>query len=347
MISRILSISFLICATIINEMVAQPYPREDNFIEKDRGQNLVSFKRSKFSYPSYSSKPVKEISYKVIKRGGISIMLNDPEFFDPPIYNTFRTSPNPLPPYFNISEKVKVDSIWVQYQDYYATWNMNRLNPYDIDGLDWKDTVNLTLFDTLSNENWAFPLKRSIITSDFGLRRARWHYGADMRVKTGEPVSAAFDGIVRIVLYDRYGFGRFVLIRHKNGLETIYGHLYRFKVKVGDVVTAGDVIGLAGSTGHSTAPHLHFEIRYAGNAINPHNIFDFKTKQLIDGIYTVRPKDFAYLEEARKIIHHKVRYGDTLSGIGYRYGVSVRQLCRLNGMRRNSILRTGRTIRIK
>ena len=348
MIGRPGIISLIICAAISSEMLAQPFSDENNFSGENRNFIPSSLKKAKFDYStSYYFEPANNLSYVFISRGGVSIIVNDPVFFNPPIYNIFRSTLLPLPPYFKISDHVKVDSVWVQYHDYYNIWNMTRLNPYHIDGLKWKDTVNLQLYDTISGEGWAFPLKRSIITSDFGLRRVRWHYGSDLRVKVGEPVYAVFDGIVRIATYDRYGFGRFVVIRHKNGLESVYGHLYRFKVKVGEVVKAGDLIGLGGNSGRSTAPHLHFEIRYAGNAINPHNFFDFNTKELKDITYTVKPQDFSYLEEARKIVYHRVRYGETLSGIGYKFGVSVRQLCRLNRMNRNSILRTGRTIRIK
>ncbi|MFC2126633.1 peptidoglycan DD-metalloendopeptidase family protein [Bacteroidota bacterium] len=349
MIGRIVTILLLICATISSGVVAQPFLDIETYPVEDEGKWVsTSIKKPKFDYSVNNfSESIHDISYYFVRRGGVSIKIDDPVFFNPPVYNTFRSKPLPLPAYFKISENVKVDSIWVKHHDYYAIWNMTRLNPYEIDGLEWKDTVNLQLYDMLTGEDWAFPLKRSIITSDFGLRRVRWHNGADLRVKVGEPVFAAFDGIVRIAIYDRYGFGRFVVLRHRNGLETIYGHLYRFKVKVGDVVKAGELIGLGGNSGRSTAPHLHFEIRYAGNAINPHNLYDFNETKLKDNTYTVKPQDFAYLEEARKIVYHKVRYGETLSGIGYRYGVSVRQLCRLNTMSRNSILRTGRTLRIK
>lgn len=328
---KIQIILLILCVTIPIQVVAQPSLKKES-------KRAIAFSEDS-DLPS-----TKKLHQNTGMHAGVK---DEPVFFNPPVYNIFRTRPMSLPPYFKIAEDVKVDSIWLKYQDYYSVWNMTRLNPYGIDGLKWNDTVNLRLLDTLKGENWAFPLNRSIITSDFGLRRARWHYGTDLRVKNGEPVFAAFDGIVRILLYDRYGFGRFILIRHKNGLETIYGHLYRFKVRIGEEVKAGDLIGLAGNSGRSTAPHLHFEIRYAGNAINPHNIFDFEKMELRNSEYEVTPPDFAYLEEARKIIQHKVRYGETLSGIGYRYGVSVRQLCRLNNMNRDSILRTGRILRIK
>jgi hypothetical protein len=160
------------------------------------------------------------------------------------------------------------------------------------------------------------------------------------------PVYSIFDGIVRVIGYERRGFGRFLVIRHANGLESVYAHLSRTFFTLGEEVKAGEVIGYGGNTGRSTAPHLHFEIRYAGNAIDPNLIFNFETNQIRVREFKIQPDVFAYLEEANKIRYHRVRRGDTLSEIGYRYGVSISKLCRLNGIRRSSILNIGQRIRI-
>ena len=117
-------------------------------------------------------------------------------------------------------------------------------------------------------------------------------------------------------------------------------------MKLGQVVKAGDVIGNGGNSGRSTAPHLHFELRYSGNAIDPNEIFDFKENEIISSTYVINHKTFAYLEEANKIRYHVIRSGDTLSGLSYRYGVSVSKMCTLNGISRNSILRIGQRVRI-
>ena len=156
----------------------------------------------------------------------------------------------------------------------------------------------------------------------------------------------AFDGIVRIAQYDRYGYGHYILVRHYNGLETLYGHFKKRLARVGDVVKAGDVIGLGGNTGRSTAPHLHFEVRYEGNAIDPADLFDFQNDSLLSDQLSITPATFAYLAEARKIRYHRIRRGDTLSHISYRYGVSISKICRLNGISRKTILRVGRRLRI-
>jgi len=252
----------------------------------------------------------------------------------------------PLPPYLSIDGIYKIDCLYIKGFDYYKMWETNKLNPYGFNGENYFDILEIKLFNKDTISNWHLPLDYTIVTSDFGLRRAIWHYGVDIRVKTGSPVYAVFDGVVRITGYDRRGFGRFILIRHKNGLETLYGHLSKNFIKLGQEIKAGDVIGKGGNSGRSTAPHLHFEIRYSGNSIDPNEIFDFKNDTIVHSNYIVNHSSFAYLEEANKIRYHVIRSGDTLSGLSYRYGVSISKMCSLNGIGRNSILRIGQRVRI-
>src|SRR5690606_38864569 len=124
-----------------------------------------------------------------------------------------------------ISEELKIDCVWVTSQEYYSIWDSHKVNPYNIDGTKYSDTTSLLLYDTISGYNWVFPLPQSKITSPFGMRHYRWHYGTDLKLNTGDSVVAVFDGIVRIVQYDRYGYGHYIVLRHYNGLETLYGHL--------------------------------------------------------------------------------------------------------------------------
>jgi len=191
------------------------------------------------------------------------------------------------------------------------------------------------------------PITNKVITSDFGMRHYRWHYGTDIKLETGDPVLAAFDGIVRIQQYDAGGYGTYVLLRHYNGLETIYGHLSRADVEVGQYVKAGEKIGLGGSTGRSTGSHLHFEVRYEGNAVNPEFIYDFPNGTLRSVIFDLMPQHFEYLKSARKVAFHKIRPGDTLGGISRKYRVSVVTLCRLNHITARTTLRAGRKLRIR
>jgi len=249
-------------------------------------------------------------------------------------------------PKFHINEELSIDCVWVNHHDYFSLWTSYKINPYDLDGAKFKDTLMIHINDTLAAIDWAVPVPETRITSPFGFRRYRWHYGTDLKVYFGDPIVAAFDGIVRIVDYERYGYGRYVVLRHLNGFETLYGHLSKSKVKVGQQVKAGETIGLGGSTGRSTGTHLHFEIRYQGNAIDPASIYDFTTHCLIDDTYELKPSSFQYLIDARKIRYHKIRNGDTLGHISQRYGVSVSRLCRLNGISRQTVLRIGRILRI-
>ncbi|WP_109831060.1 peptidoglycan DD-metalloendopeptidase family protein [Reichenbachiella versicolor] len=245
-----------------------------------------------------------------------------------------------------VAEQIFIDSVWVTLKEYYSTWSSTDVNPYHIDGEKFKDTLRLPLIFEKPNLAWSLPLEKIEVTSPFGLRRWKWHYGDDFRLVVGDSVRASFDGVVRISKYNYRGYGHYVLVRHYNGLETLYGHLSKRAVKVGDIIKAGEAVGLGGNTGRSTGPHLHYEIRYEGNAIDPEEIFDYEALTIKADTLEITPNTFSYLKEARKIRFHRVRSGDTLSGIAYRYGISINKICRLNGIRRTSILRIGQRLRI-
>ena len=244
-----------------------------------------------------------------------------------------------------VSEQLLINKDWITLHEYYSVWDSWNINPYEVDAAKFADTVSLLLFDTVSNP-WSRPLEDMRVTSDFGFRSYRWHYGTDIGLNTGDSVRTVFDGIVRIKKYDPSGYGYYLLVRHKNGLETLYGHLSKQLVEVGDEIKAGDVIGLGGSTGRSSGPHLHFEFRYQGNPLNPSDVYDFEQNALLGDTLLVTPETFSYLKEARKVHYHKVRSGDTLSGISKKHGVPINKICSLNGIRKNTILRVGQRLRI-
>ena len=198
---------------------------------------------------------------------------------------------------------------------------------------------------------FVFPTASSHITSPFGPRRGRFHYGTDIGLSYGDTVVAAFDGVIRVVNYQRKGYGHYVIIRHKDSLETVYAHFTRPLVEVNQEVKAGDPIGLGGSTGRSTGPHLHFEMRYLGNAFNSTKVINYASKDLYTNTYRVNKtatfshkKEIDQLKAAR---YHKVKSGETLSHIARRYGTSVAQLCKLNKIKPTTILQIGRTIRYR
>lgn len=178
------------------------------------------------------------------------------------------------------------------------------------------------------------------INSPFGPRHGRMHYGVDLDLETGDPVVAAFEGMVRVSRYNR-SFGNVIVIRHANGLETLYGHLSERKVRIGDLVQAGDTIGLGGSTGRSTGSHLHFEVRYLGQPIDPSKVFDLRSGELLSDDLDLRKA----LDLNNQAGYHVVRQGDTLSAIARRYGTTVGRLCQLNHMSSRSTLRVGTRLR--
>ena len=136
--------------------------------------------------------------------------------------------------------------------------------------------------------HYSLPVKGHYVTSHYGYRPrfGRSHKGVDLRAAIGDTVRAAFSGRVRLTKYERGGYGFYVIVRHENGLETVYGHLSRFLVKPNQYVKVGQPIALSGNTGRSTGPHLHFETRYMGYAINPGAIFDFVNHVTVTDNYT-------------------------------------------------------------
>lgn len=182
------------------------------------------------------------------------------------------------------------------------------------------------------------------VTSPYGVRRGRNHYGTDLKLQTGDTVVSAFAGKVRISRYHR-DFGHVVVVRHPNGLETLYGHMSKRLVDVGDEVEAGDVLGLGGSTGRSTGSHLHFETRYLGHPINPAVLFDLEEGTLRSNAFMLAPGSFK--APVAQTSHYRVRRGDTLYAISRRTGISVGRLCKINRISASSILRTGQVLRLQ
>ena len=220
---------------------------------------------------------------------------------------------------------------------YNSSWDHFVVNPYDLNLMNMTDSVHIDL------SGYCHPCP-GYVTSKFGFRRYRFHYGTDVKLQVGDTIRAAFDGVVRISK-PGYGYGNYVLIRHHNGLETIYGHCSKLLVAADSVVKAGDVIALGGNTGRSTGPHLHFEMRYVGNAIDPQSLIDFETGSLKDSTCLIAASTFKYKKEIASMAFYTVRKGDTLSGIAKKRHTTVGKLCRLNGIKPTTVLRIGRRLR--
>ena len=214
----------------------------------------------------------------------------------------------------------------------------------------------IRLRDNARGEKFTWPTPWSARpSSHFGPRWRRWHYGLDLALPTGEPIYAAFDGVVRISKLNR-SYGNLVIIHHSNGLETYYAHMSKRNVVAGQHVKSGDIIGLCGNTGRSRGSHLHFEIRYMGNALNPEHVVDCSTHDLINDELSLTPSSFRKVGNSKgrssssgKVSGsgwYRVRSGDTLEKIARRNGTTINQLCKLNGISRNKVLHPGDRLRV-
>ncbi len=178
-------------------------------------------------------------------------------------------------------------------------WEMDAVNPYGT-------KVEIPATKDLDVSEYHAPIEGRV-TSNYGYRSRyrRMHRGIDLSLKVGDTVRAAFTGKVRLTKFERKGYGYYVVIRHENGMETVYGHLSKFLVKPNQVVKAGEPIALGGNTGRSTGPHLHFEMRYLGLAINPAAIIDFENKVPHKDIFTF---DKATYEKSQKYTPQRRSY---------------------------------------
>lgn len=250
----------------------------------------------------------------------------------------------------------------VKIASYFSVWNTNVIDPYGIDAKDYEEVVPIQLYDISQGRYWSGPMAKGVTNSQFGWRWRRWHTGIDLDLDTGEPIYAAFDGIIRVSGVHG-GYGRCVVVRHYNGLETLYGHLSKINFEANTVVKAGDEIGKGGSTGRSSGPHLHFETRYEGNPFDPKNIFTFNPEkiEINSAEFTMTSRVYDYLrggtskgdfefDEPQAITRKqwiRVRSGDTLSEIADRFNTTASNIAKMNRIRTTTKLRPGYRLRVK
>ncbi len=224
---------------------------------------------------------------------------------------------------------------------------------------------------TIDLRDFCMPCDNRTVTSHFGYRASfkRNHYGTDIKVYVGDTIRAAFDGKVRVVDYEGKGYGNYVIIRHPNGLETLYGHMSKHLVKENQDVKAGQPIGLGGNTGRSTGSHLHFETRFLGEFIDPEKLFSFEAadaradsyvfrsrgKSTLSGTHNLTAKEEKAsesrqfqqqkMERTSRSTVHKVKKGETLSSIAKKYHTTVDKLCRLNHISKTKALKVGQILK--
>jgi len=257
------------------------------------------------------------------------------------LYLTNRPAFDAVPSHLYVGGE---DTATYPAQSLYNGWNTLTPNPYS-EQLSRNDTtLYLLLQGTEKLGQFHLPVD-NVITSKFGWRDGRNHNGIDIDLEVWDPVVSAFPGMVRVARYYG-GYGRVVVVRHFNGLETVYAHLHRLKVKPGQIVQGGEVIGLGGSSGHSTGSHLHFECRFKGKPVNPMNFISFEDKTLVNDTLILKKTKYGYAAFPEGVQIHMVKRGDCLFDIAKQYGTSANRLCELNGIRRNSVLVVGQRIRV-
>ena len=249
-----------------------------------------------------------------------------------------------------LNEKAELEArenLMFPADELYGEWTNEWVNPFRGKKVDMPDSC------VIDCSAFVLPIDTMIrVTSKYGPRRRRMHKGVDLKVQIGDTIRAAFDGKVRIKNFERRGYGYYLVVRHPNGLETVYGHLSKFLVGVNDIVHAGDPIALGGNTGRSTGSHLHFETRFLGQALNPADIIDFEScaphqdQYVFHNVKINGRKSNIYTSISNEqMVYHRVKSGDTLGKIARMYGTTVNELCRLNGLKGTSMLRIGQSIR--
>jgi len=265
---------------------------------------------------------------------------------------------------------VPADAIFIPaYYLYNHNWNNENVKTHKYDYWLHEDTT-LIVFSKDTSCYFFCPYAGKII-SPFGRRGRRIHSGVDIKLNLNDPVKCAFPGVVRVA--KRYhGYGNMVVVRHYNGLETLYGHLNKMLVKADQILKAGDIIGLGGHTGRATCTHLHFETRFLEDAFDPETVIDFNSCTLKSDSLMITSSTFSrtkyFIGKTRKKTNgsnkntmvkktslqaktgkktYTIRNGDTLYGIARRIGSTVDAICRLNNFTKTKVLHPGQKIIIK
>ncbi len=231
----------------------------------------------------------------------------------------------------------------------YQIWNTKKIWNH----IDEKDDSSYIFRLTDAENKYVHPVCKTTIqkyggavTSKQGWRDGKRHNGVDINCDQWDSVQCAFEGKVRFAK-EFEGYGKVVVVRHYNGLETLYAHLAKIKVKPGQNIDAGDLIGLAGNTGNSEGSHLHFEIRFKDQVLNPQNIIDFDKFGLKSDSLLLRKSGNGFVALPLDYLYHIVEKGDYPLKIATRYGMDMTIFNELNNITNKTKLKVGDHVIIK
>lgn len=236
---------------------------------------------------------------------------------------------------------------------YYQYWSNKQSWYYPSEIHENDSTLVLVLADEDKGTKYNHPLcQKSLkryygtVTSPYGWRDGRAHNGVDLELHYYDSILNMFDGKVRVAR-TMGGFGKVVIVRHYNGLESLYAHMSKIRVHEGDTVKAGELLGHGGQTGNATGTHLHMEVRFKGLPVNPAHIISFQDKELYSDTLILKKYKSRYIAYPYGKEFHIVTKKDSPYRIAKRYGMTLTALCELNEISSKTKLLIGQKIKIQ
>ena len=328
-------------------------------LPKSKSQDIVNISPS---YSNYENSLERNDSSFSIE--GLKVLLSQSKF------NEIRISINRHLPFLPKSTKDSISDFLInEHPTFKKYWQTEEVWGNETHIVLPQDTVlHLTIEKEKSHFSWF-----GNIAWGFVWRWGRMHKGLDSDLQMGDTVRASFNGIVRYSSFNEGGYGNAVVIRHFSGIETLYGHFSSLIAQSGQMVMAGEPIGLGGSTGRSTGPHLHFETRLFSSPFDPEKIFDKNSNMVLkDSLIRISKSDFYFSDNTnfknsskdidetprnsktklkknkqrgKKI--HVVKSGESLSSIAKKYNTSVAKLKKINKLKNVNKLDKNQKLKIR
>lgn len=248
-----------------------------------------------------------------------------------------------------ITEEFEIPS----YNLYLQDWNSEHIKLKSL-GVVFGNNADIKIILVDNNNPFVAPLREMVVTSGYGVRKSGNHTGVDLHAALNDSVFCCFDGVVRMAK-EYSSYGNVVVVRHYNGLETVYAHLNAISVVPNQIVSAGELLGLAGHSGRATGDHLHFETRFLYEHFDPAKMIDFDEEELVNNILTISKEELSFdIEDGQENSTgtpsadvHIVKQGDTLYGIALKHHLTVERLCQLNNLTEDSVLQLGQKVKLK